>query len=301
MIKSLAYLGVNSPRHADWRSFGPDFLGAELAEDGADGSVRLRVDDAAWRLQIHPAETDSVAYFGWAVDHEEDLDEVVERLAAAGVTAERGSRELADARNVDRLVSFEDPWGFPHEVTWGQHSYPATFRPGRAGSGFVTGTQGLGHVLLLIPDIEKGHAFFHGVLGFELSDKIIVPGQLNARFYHVNARHHTLALGECPPGMAGFNHLMLQTKSIDDVGSAYDLIEEHQVPLTLSLGRHTNDRTFSFYCATPSLFNIELGFDGVEVTPDWVPQVYNRTAIWGHKLDPEAKNRPPGIMHPLAD
>ena len=27
------------------------------------------------------------------------------------------------------------------------------------------------------------------------SDKIIVPGQLNARFYHVNARHHTLALG----------------------------------------------------------------------------------------------------------
>ena len=156
-------------------------------------------------------------------------------------------------------------------------------------------------MLLLIPDIEKGHAFFNGVLGFELSDKIIVPGQLNARFYHVNARHHTLALGECPPGVAGFNHLMLQTKSIDDVGSAYDMLEEQQVPLTLSLGRHTNDRTFSFYCATPSLFNIELGFDGVEVTPDWVPQVYNKTAIWGHKLDPEAKNRPPGIMHPLAD
>lgn len=299
MIKALAYVGVNSPRHEDWRRFGTEFLGGELADDGPDGAVRLRVDDAAWRLQIHPAEEDSTAYFGWQVDHEEDLDVVVSRLAEAGVTAERGSVELADARNVNRLVFFTDPWGFRHEVVWGQHAYPTTFRPGRPISGFVTGTQGLGHVLLLMPDIEAGHEFFSGVLGFELSDKIIVPGELNSRFYHVNARHHTLALGQCPPGVAGFNHLMLQMRSIDDVGNAYDLLEKHEVPLTLSLGRHTNDKTFSFYCATPSLFNVEVGYDGIEVGADWVPQVYATTAIWGHKLDPEAKNRPPGIMHPL--
>jgi extradiol dioxygenase len=301
MITSLAYLGVRSPRAEDWREFGTGFLGAELAPDGREGSVRLRVDDAAWRLQIHPAETDEVAYFGWAVDHEEDLDVAAERLAAAGVQAERGSPELADARGVNQLITFTDPWGFPHEITWGQHYFPSTFRPGRAISGFVTGKQGLGHVLLLIPDIEAGHRFFHDVLGFQLSDKIIVPGRLNARFYHVNARHHTLALGQCPPGVAGFNHLMLQMKSIDDVGSAYDLLEEKKVPLTLSLGRHSNDKTFSFYCATPSLFNVEIGFDGIEVGEDWVPYTYGEAMIWGHKLDPEAKNRPPGIMHPLAD
>ena len=301
MITSLAYLGVNSPRSEEWRRFGTGFLGAELAEDGPDGSVRLRVDDASWRIQIHPAEQHSVAYFGWAVDHEEDLDVVVERLAAAGVTAERGSAELADARAVNRLVTFTDPWGFPHEVSWGQHFHPSTFRPGRAISGFVTGTQGLGHVLLMMPDIEEGHRFFHDVLGFRLSDKIIVPGQLNARFYHVNERHHTLALGQCPPGVAVFNHLMLQMRSIDDVGSAYDMLEEYDVPITLSLGRHTNDKTFSFYCATPSLFNVEIGYDGIEVNADWVPYTYAATAIWGHKLDPEAKNRPPGIVHPLAD
>lgn len=301
MIKSLAYLGVNSPRSEDWRRFGTQFLGAELAEDGADGSVRLRVDDAAWRLQIHPAETDSVAYFGWAVDHEEDLDVVVDKLAAAGVEAVRGSDELAELRNVNRLVTFTDPWGFPHEITWGQHFYPSTFRPGRATSGFVTGSQGLGHVLLMMPDIEAGHAFFSGVLDFQLSDKIIVPGQLNARFYHVNARHHTLALGQCPPGVGVFNHLMLQVNSIDDVGTAYDMLDEMDVPLTLSLGRHTNDKTFSFYCATPSQFNIEVGYDGVEVGGDWVPYTYGTAAIWGHKLEPEAKNRPPGIVHQLAE
>lgn len=111
----------------------------------------------------------------------------------------------------------------------------------------------------------------------------------------------TLALGQCPPGVGVFNHLMLQMRSIDDVGSAYDLLETHDVPLTLSLGRHTNDKTFGFYCATPSLFNVEVGFDGIEVGEDWVPYTYGEAAIWGHKLDPEAKNRPPGIVHALAE
>jgi 2,3-dihydroxybiphenyl 1,2-dioxygenase len=300
MIKALAYLGINSPRYDDWRSFGTEFLGAQLAENGPDGAVRLRVDDAAWRLQIHPAGADAVAYIGWAVDYEEDLDAITAKLSAAGVTAERGSEADADARNVNRLITFEDPWGFRHEVVWGQHADPASFHPGRPISGFVTGSQGLGHVLLMMPDIEAGHAFFSGVLGFELSDKIIVPGRLNARFYHANARHHTLALGQCQPGSAGLNHLMLQVNSMDDVGTAYDMAEEKGVPLTLGLGRHTNDKMFSFYCSTPSSFHIEYGFDGLEVTPgEWVPRVYGKTAIWGHQLQPGAEARPPGIMHQL--
>src|SRR4051812_50103801 len=115
MITSLAYLGVRSPRAEDWREFGTGFLGAELAPDGPDGSVRLRVDDAAWRLQIHPAETDSVAYFGWAVDHEEDLDVVVARLAAAGVSAERGSAGLAAAPAGHQPGPLTPPRGFPPE------------------------------------------------------------------------------------------------------------------------------------------------------------------------------------------
>src|SRR5918993_174327 len=108
MIKSLAYVGVNSPRAEDWRRFGTGFLGGELAPDGPDGAVRVRVDDAAWRIEVRPAEQDSVGFFGWQVDHEEDLDVIVDKLTAAGVTAERGSRELAEERNVDRLITFTD-------------------------------------------------------------------------------------------------------------------------------------------------------------------------------------------------
>ncbi len=43
MIKNLAYIGFRSPNAEEWRTFGPEVLGAELAPDGADGAVRLRV------------------------------------------------------------------------------------------------------------------------------------------------------------------------------------------------------------------------------------------------------------------
>ncbi|MEV5413289.1 VOC family protein [Thermopolyspora sp. NPDC052614] len=297
MITSLAYLGIKSPNKDEWPDLVTKVWGAQLAEPGPDGSVRVKFDDALWRLQIHPGEQDETAYIGWGVDHEEDLHALLKTLADLGVAAEVGSDELAAERAVNRIITFTDPWGFRHEVTWGQSHIACSFQPSRPISGFVTGQQGLGHVLLLLPDIDQAHEFF-GKLGFRLSDKIIVPGRLYARFYHCNARHHTLALGQCPPGVAGLNHLMIQLQSIDDVGLAYELAEEHGVPLTMTLGRHSNDRQFSFYHSTPSSFHVEYGYGGLEVDEEaWVPRVYDRSAIWGHKPHPSGKGRPMGIMH----
>lgn len=298
MIKSLAYIGVKSPRYQEWETFGPDFLGAMLTEPGPDGAVRLKLDDALWRIQIHPGEKDETAYFGWAVDFEDDLDAMTAKLAAAGVVATRGDDEHAASRSVNKLIYFDDPWGFRHEISWAQSFKVASFRPGRNIEGFVTGDQGLGHVLLFVPDIEKGHDFYSGVMGFDLSDKILFDG-FKAHFYHVNARHHTFAIAEGPEGVGVFNHLMLQYKSLNDVGTGWDLVEKMDIPLVLSLGRHSNDQMFSFYVTTPSGFNIEYGYDGLEITEEWRPKVYHQNQIWGHKFQEEAKTRPPGIVHPL--
>ena len=50
MIKNLAYIGFRSPNADEWRTFGPDVLGAELAADGPDGAVRLRVPSGAFSI-----------------------------------------------------------------------------------------------------------------------------------------------------------------------------------------------------------------------------------------------------------
>ena len=55
---------------------------------------------------------------------------------------------------------------------------------------------------------------------------------------------------------------MLEVGSLDDVGSALDIAIARDLPLAMSLGRHTNDLMTSFYVRTPSGFEIEYGTGG---------------------------------------
>ena len=40
MIRNLSYIGFTSPAADQWRTFGPDILGAQLAPQGPDGEIR---------------------------------------------------------------------------------------------------------------------------------------------------------------------------------------------------------------------------------------------------------------------
>lgn len=300
MISALAYLGFTTPSTAAWPHLAENILGARVT-DGLHGALRLQIDDAAWRVQLHPGETDAVAYIGWCVDDPADLAEITARLESAGIAVEKGTVELADERSVDQLIAFEDPWGNRHEVVWGQLARPATFSPNAHVSGFVTGEQGLGHFVLFVPDLEVGHRFFTETLGgFSMSDKIIVPGALKAWFYHCNTRHHTLALGEAPPGITGFHHMMFQVANINDVGQAWDKVQSEGVPIQATLGRHTNDQMLSFYIHTPSSFVLEYGAEAVTIGEDWTTRLYEATQIWGHRDHPSGADKPNGIWRPVA-
>lgn len=281
MITSLAYFGATSPNYKEWETFGPQVLGCELAQPGADGAVRLRFDEMESRLAIHPGERNDVAYIGWTTSGEEDAQAIAERVKAQGIAVQRSTAEQAKARAVLGYFWFLDPAGFRQELAWGQLRPRAPFRPGRAMSGFRTAEQGLGHVVLGVPDVAPADRFYRDVMGFHLSD-IVVDGPIHAHFYHVNGRHHSLAIARPPNGKSSFLHIMFETNSLDDVGTAMDLCETHGVPITRTLGVHTNDRMTSFYLHSPSDFRIEYGCGGLEVDDLWVPRYYDRTSIWGH-------------------
>ncbi len=295
MIQSLAYIGFTSPRADDWKRFGPDVLGLEVVEPGPDGAVRLRNDDAAWRLAIHPGATDDLAYLGWAVDGESALTAAIESLSIAGVEVVRGDDTLASEREVESVAWFRDPFGFRHELSHGQHFQPGTFTPGRPLSRFVTGDGGLGHVVLIVPDLDEATAFFGGLLGFRHSDDI--DNGLHVRFMHCNSRHHTVAFSAVP-GMVGVHHVMLEVAEVDDVGRAHDIVNEQQLQLAMTLGRHTNDEMTSFYVRTPSGFEIEYGSGGrlIDTTESWTPGHYDSTSYWGHR--PPTEPLFPGILRP---
>ena len=52
----------------------------------------------------------------------------------------------------------------------------------------------------------------------------------------------------------------------------------------MTLGRHTNDRMFSFYAKTPSGVVVEYGWGGREITdPDHVTNYFTEASVWGHR------------------
>lgn len=297
MIDSLAYVGFVSPKADEWKTFGPNILGLQLAPEEADGVVRLRMDAAAYRISVENGPANDLAHIGWSVGGPEAFEAAVARIEAAGVKVAREGADLAAKRRVVGLASFSDPFGIRNEICWGQACRQATFQPGRPMTGFVTGEQGLGHIVLITPDLATSEAFYLDLLGFGLSDEVRVPGMV-IHFYHCNGRHHTLAMAQVP-GVIGVHHLMLEVKTLDDLGTGYDLMQKSGAELTVSLGRHCNDHMVSFYARTPSAFEVEYGWGARSVlSEDFETNLYDTGDIWGHQ-PVGGQWHPPGIMRPV--
>src|SRR5581483_7178661 len=130
---------------------------------------------------------------------------------------------------------------------------------------------GLGHVVVWAERLQPAMQFYTEVLGMKLSDFIdweVAPGRAtNAAFFHCNPRHHSLAIITRPNPPRLLHHLMIQLKDLNDVGSAMYLCQDAGVPITSSIGHHTNDHMTSFYMRTPSGFEIEYGW-GARIIDD---------------------------------
>ena len=130
----------------------------------------------------------------------------------------------------------------------------------------MTGSQGLGHAVLVVPDIEQAVEFFTGVLGLKTSDITRVGGPFGEMWFlrAANPRHHSLGLMGMA-GMSGLQHVMIETKNMDAVGMAYDAAHKAGLPIASSMGRHIGDRMLSFYARTPTGFDFEIGWDSIQV------------------------------------
>jgi 2,3-dihydroxybiphenyl 1,2-dioxygenase len=286
-VRALGYAGFGSAALDDWRQFGTGLIGLQAVERG-NSQLSFRMDDRKQRIVIDRSLPEGARFFGWEVADAAELDTLAARLEQAGVRVTAEPQALADARRVRALVSFADPAGNRLEAFYGAEIAEEPFSPGRSISGFRTGPLGLGHAVLTVENVDVMMPFYVDLLGFALSDYILKP--FRAYFFHVNGRHHSLALIET--GKSGMHHLMVELFSLDDVGQAYDIALCEPDRVNVSLGRHTNDFMTSFYAKTPSSFMIECGWGGREIDPaNWQPvQMHDGPSLWGHErvwLPPE--------------
>lgn len=279
-LASLGYIGVRSSRTSDWRTFATELLGMQQVDAGA-GVRAFRMDDRKQRLIVTDDGAEGLSFMGWEVASPDELDALAARLENAGVAVRLEGAALADERHVARLISFSDPENNRVELFCGPAIATDPFLPGRAISGFKTGSLGMGHAVLHARDVDILLPFYRDLLGFRVTDYGLKPYKLY--FFHLNGRHHSFAM--VGSGRQGIHHFMVELLSLDDVGQGYDLAQREEGRLAYTLGRHSNDHMLSFYAHTPSGFFVEYGWGARVIDPQtWQPhETFDGPSYWGHE------------------
>jgi 2,3-dihydroxybiphenyl 1,2-dioxygenase len=265
----------------------PDLLRPVLADVvglvAGEGANTWRNDERARRLVIEAGPANDMIAVGI---------EAVDADAYTSTVARLGATEDADAaagRHVTRLARAKAPWGSDVEIVLGLADAPTPFSSDLVPGGFLTDGVGFGHIVLATTAFDESIAFVTDGLGFEQSDWLemeLAPGlNLEVRFFHCNARHHTIALARAPFELPQtLHHVMFEMNERDDVGAAFDRLWATDLGIPNGLGRHDNDGMFSFYLQTPAGFQIEVGHGARVVTDGWDDnRRYDAISAWGHQ------------------
>ncbi|MGP3792360.1 VOC family protein [Pseudomonas sp. B392_1p] len=286
-IRGLSYLVAQVQNLSEWQRYAEDVLGMQV-NPAPGGGLYVKMDERPFRMLIVEGADARYVASGWEVAGEKAYAQALQVFADKGVAVEQGSAAECDQRGVQALALVVDPSGNRHELSWGHRSDCQPFVSPQGVPRFVTGDMGLGHTVLPAPNFDATSAFARDVLGFEVSDVFNFRPAPDAppvriHFLHcANARHHSLALAEYPVP-SGCVHAMVEVDSMTEVGRAHDRMQAAGVALSATLGQHLNDRMTSFYMKTPSGFDLEYGYGGLQV--DWNEHStfeFTRVSIWGH-------------------
>lgn len=286
-IRALGYIEVRTDDKERWRKLAFDVLGFAKGSGPDEDSLYLRMDERAARIIVKPGEADHVSVVGWEVRDQEALERVRDAVTAAGVTVEDLTLEQADDRRVEAAIAFTDPAGTKLEVF---HSALLDHSPVVTpfGARFITGSEGLGHVVIPVPDQGAAYDFYVKTLGFLPRGAFRMPappeyGPMRIRFFGVNERHHSLAMMPSPKQGPGLIHVMVEVDTLDAVGQAQDRVVKEGISLSSTLGRHTNDKMVSFYVRAPGGWDIEFGCEGMKVDEThYTAEEITADSYWGH-------------------
>lgn len=286
-IIGLGYLGFETTKIDEWRTYGPEVMGFQIGSTPAADlqSLYFKTDDRRHRLAFHPGRTDRLAYVGWEARGRMEYLAAVDKFRAAGIELTVGDAALCEVRGVKELIRFRDPVGYQHELFYGQKWTPNSFVPGRRHGGFVADHRGLGHMVVITPtydgELEK---FWIDLMGFHWYGSGAGKGKTG--FFRAKLNEHTshdIAYGH-GPGRMGIQHVGLFVKSVRDVGETYDIVRKRNLPMMMTLGQHTQDPHMSFYHFNPAGFAFETivelepwHHDGFELNPESL-------STWGHEI-----------------
>jgi 2,3-dihydroxybiphenyl 1,2-dioxygenase len=284
----LGYLVLQVPEPDSLSAVFSDVVGLIPGKPTVSGARTWRNDGRAYRLIVEPGSANDAVTMGFEAIDDEAFDSTVARLNSTGIAVFEDTGE-AEARRVARLARTTTPWGIDAEIVLAPADAPTPFSSALVPGGFLTDDVGFGHVVFATMAFEESAVFLTDGLGLHQSDWLemeIGDGlTLEVRFYHCNARHHTVALARAPFELPQvLHHVMFEVNDRDDVGAAFDRVWASDLGIPSGLGRHDNDGMFSFYLQTPAGFQIEVGHGARVITEGWDDnRAYDAISAWGHQ------------------
>ena len=287
-VKALGYVVIQATDMNKWDDFLTNVVGVMSAGEDETGARLYRVDARPFRLRIERGPEDRFLTAGYELTSG-SFDETLEIIRNSGQVVTLASDEEARLRGVDALATTSDPAGNGLEFYHGDSVSDEPFLSPLGIKKFVTGDMGMGHAVFAAPDFRKSHDFYKAI-GFADTDipAISPTGPdgpiMRFAFMHAsNGRHHSIAIGEMPVPPSRCIHIMLEVESLDEVGRAYDRVLAAGCPVSATIGKHMNDEMVSFYVQTPGGFDLEFGYDGMQINPeDWQPTAHEEVSQWGH-------------------
>lgn len=292
--------GVMRPGHAQIRVLDMDeatnFYGNVLGliETGRDsvGRVYYRAWDERDHnsLILEPSDRAGIDHLAFKVASVDTLEKLESDLKAYGVSTERiaagellhtGERvrfEIASGHLID-LYAEKSKVQTPQTVT-NPPPWNAESERGIAPSRFD-------HALIYGPDIEKVQDLFVNVLGFYLTEQVLLEDgktQLTC-FLSCSNKAHDLALVR--DERAGkLHHVSFLLESWERVLRAADIMSMNKVPIDIGPTRHGITRGSTIYAFDPSGNRFETFCGGYQPYPDWEPLTWTidevGTAIFYH-------------------
>lgn len=281
----MAISGVMRPGHAQIRVLDMDeatnFYGNVLGliETGRDSVGRVYY--RAWDERDHnsiilePSDRAGLDHLAFKVTTPEALEKLDSDLRAYGVSTERiaagellhtGERvrfEIASGHLID-LYAEKSKVKTPQTVINPPPWNPESER-GIAPSRFD-------HALIYGPDIEKVQDLFVNVLGFYLTEQVLLEdGQTQLTlFLSCSNKAHDIALVR--DERAGkLHHVSFLLESWERVLRAADLMSMNRVPIDIGPTRHGITRGSTIYAFDPSGNRFETFCGGYQPYPDWEP------------------------------
>ena len=145
----------------------------------------------------------------------------------------------------------------------------------------------MGHVHLKVADLDRALAFYHGVLGFDVTQKM---GN-SAAFLSAGGYHHHIGLntwesrggGTPAHGTTGLYHLAIVYPTRAELGDALERLMHAGIPLE---GAADHGVSEALYLRDPDGNGVELYWDRPE--QEWPKDANGGLAMYTHPLDLDA-------------